>query len=108
MTVTYENFASWEQEKAVYLQKIAIELGMDLDGSGEIGVNRSSGYTYLWLEDYSFVLYLSIACELKKHDVWVMYTNSDTGEEYEDTLDCIGYTYQDIEGWVNKIIGDAA
>jgi len=55
----------------MYLQKIALGLGMKLDGSGEIGVNKSSGYTYLWLEDYSFVLYLSIACELEKHDVWI-------------------------------------
>ena len=108
MTVTYENFVSWEQEKAVYLQKIAIELGMDLDGSGEIAVNRSSGNTYLWLEDYSFVLYLSIACELKKHDVWVMYQDINTGEEHEDTLDCIGDTYQDIENWISKNIEEVA
>ena len=108
MTINYENFVSWEQEKAVYLQKIAIELGMDLDGIGEISVNRISGKTYLRLEDYSFVLYLSIACELKKHDVWVMYQNSITGEGYEETLDCIGDTYQDVENWINKTIEEVA
>ena len=108
MTIEYEDFTSWEQEKAVYLQKVALELGMNLDGSGEIGVNKSSGYTYLWLEDYSFVLYLTIACELEKHDVWVMYTDFDTSEEHEDTLTSIGNTYQDLESWVAKKIGDVA
>ena len=108
MTVTYENFVSWEQEKAVYLQKIAIELGMDLDGIGEIAVNRSKSKTYLLLEAYSFTLYLSIACELEKHDVWVLYQDYKTGEEHEETLDCIGDTYQDIENWINKIIKEVA
>ncbi len=104
MTVTYENLVSWEQEKAVYLQKIAIELGMDLDGQGEIGVNRYSGYTYLWLEDYSFVLYLSIACELKRRDVWVLTTDNATGEEFEEELIAIGTSVDELESWANEVI----
>ena len=108
MTIEYENFTNWEQEKAVYLQKVALELGMHLDGAGEIAVNKSSGYTYLWLEDYSFVLYLSIACELVKNDVWVLYQDSETGGEHEDTLTSIGGTYQDIEDWVTGIVGEVA
>ena len=103
MTATYENLVGWEQEKAVYLQKVALDLGMDLDGSGEIGVNRSSRYTYLYLEDYSFILYMHISCELNESDVWVSYINSENGEEIDETLDIIGDTYTDIENWLQNV-----
>ena len=108
MTVTYENFTYEEQEKVIFLQKIAIELGMDLDGKGEIAINRSKSKTYLVLEDYTFMLYLSIACELEKHDVWVLYQDYNTGEEHEETLDGIGNTYQDIENWISKSTEEVA
>jgi len=108
MQINYESFGVWEQEKAVYLQSTALELGMDLDGHGDIGVNRSSGYTYLWMEDYSFVLYMPIYCELQSSDVWVMYMDSETGEEFEDTLDSIGDTVHALAAWVDKIIEEVA
>ncbi len=103
MTVNYESLVAWEQQKAVYLQRTALSLGMDLDGHGDIGVNRHSGYTYLWMEEYSFVLYMPIHCELQPSDVWVMYMDSETGEEYEDTLDSIGDTIHALEAWVDSL-----
>lgn len=108
MNVNYESMVAWEQQKAVYLQQTALNLDMDLDGHGDIGVNRSSGYTYLWMEEYSFVLYMPIYCELQPSDVWVMYMDSETGEEFEDTLDSIGDTHHALDAWVDKIIEEVA
>lgn len=102
MIIDYEYFVDWEISKAVYLQQVALDLGMNLNGTGSIAVNKYSGYTYLYLEDYSFVLYLPIVCELIPGDVWVLYTD-ENGEEYEDTLDCIGTNVNSIENWVNAI-----
>ena len=87
MTVDFGKFCEWEQDKANYLVKIARQLGMDVSGYGMLDVNPNSGYTYLWLEDYPFTLYMPIGCELQESDVWVLRTNPEDGEEAEKTLD---------------------
>ena len=51
---------NWERKKAIYLMEIAEnKLNMNLSNYGEIAVNQNSGYTYLWLEDYNFTLYMA-------------------------------------------------
>lgn len=82
------NMCEWERKKAIYLLFIADEIGFDYSsGSGSIGVNNSSGYTYLWSENYSFCLFMPISCELEKTDVCALWTNPDTGYEIEIELE---------------------
>ena len=102
MKTNYENMGKWELEKAVFLQKIAVDLGMDLTGYGEVSVNPNSGYTYLWLEDYSFTLYMPINCELVKTDVVALWSNPNDGEEIEMELEA-DTRLSDIEDWAQDL-----
>ena len=86
MKLDFTKLEGWELTKAIYLIQKAKELGMSLDGYGEIAVNPNSGYTYLWSEDYPFTLYMPINCQLSNDDVYVMYTDSDNGDEVEKPL----------------------
>jgi hypothetical protein len=86
MKTNYETMTSWEIEKASYLILTAKELGMKLDCYGEVSVNPNSGYTYIWLEDYEFTLYMPINCDLQREDVYVLFTDFETGEETEESL----------------------
>ena len=104
MTINFENFQGWELSKAIYLVQTARNLGMDLRGSGEVGVNPNGGYTYLWLEDHGFSLYMPIDCRLNENDVWVLLTNLDNGEEYEERLTKFS-DLEEIEEWCEEKIG---
>lgn len=94
------NMCTWERKKAIYLLEVAENLGMNIEGYGEIAVNQNSGYTYLWLEDYNFTLYMPITCDLKKEDIWIMYTNFNNGDEIEISLD--NMSLEDIYQWVEE------
>jgi len=98
---TLNKMCGWERQKAMYLIQIAEELGMDIDSYGEIGVNPNSGYTYIWLEDYQFSLYMPIDCELTKGDIWVNYSSPENGEEYEIPLG--KKTISELEGWASYV-----
>lgn len=102
MKTNYENMFKWEIEKAIFLQKVAVDLGMDVSGYGEVAVNPNSGYTYLWLEDYSFCLYMPINCDLIKEDVYALWSNPVTGEEIEMSLEN-ETTLNDLENWVESL-----
>jgi hypothetical protein len=102
MHTNFETMTGWEIEKASYLVLTAKKLGMKLDCYGELSVNSSSGYTYLWLENHNFTLYMPINCDLKRDDVYVIYTNSETGKETEESLKQFK-TLNDIEEWVSYI-----
>ena len=86
MEIKLDDMCSWEQEKAIYLLKVAKNLGMDVDGYGQLAVNSNSGNTFLWLEDYNFCLYLPINCKLVKKDIVVNYSCPMDGEETEIQL----------------------
>lgn len=90
----------WEREKAMFLIKVAEGLGMDIEGYGELAVNENSGYTYLWLEDYSFTLYMPINCDLETKDVYALWSSPYDGEEKEITLDNL--TLGDLEKWAGE------
>ena len=99
------NMCDWERTKALYLISIAQELDMDLDSYGEINVNNNSGYTYLWLENYPFTLYMPIDCELTKDCVNVMWINFENGEEIETSLSSFT-SYEplnDILNWISDL-----
>jgi len=87
----------WERQKAMFLIQTAENLGMDIDCYGTIGVNQNSGYTYLWLEDYQFCLYMEINCELTKGDIYASYSSPENGEEFEIPLG--KKTLIELEGW---------
>ena len=74
--VNYEelnNMCEWERDKALYLVKIAEELGYDTKDA-YIGVNNNSGYTYIWSEWERFTLYMPISCDLQKSDIGAILT----------------------------------
>jgi hypothetical protein len=100
MEYKLNDMCSWEKQKAVFLIGVAEQLGMNLDSYGEVAVNSTSGYTYLWSEDYNFTLYMPINCELKKEDVYALWTNSNDGEERETSIKDMDL--KDIEDWASK------
>ena len=102
MEANYKNMGKWELEKAVFLQNVAVGLGMDLSGYGTVDVNPNSGYTYLWLEDYPFCLFMPISCELVVDYVSAMWSNPEDGEEHEFNLDK-NTTLSDLEAWVKEL-----
>ena len=83
-TSKLNTMCDWERQKAIFLMNYAENtLGMNLSSYGEIGVNPNSGYTYLWLEDYSFCLYMPINCDLSTDDIYCLWTNNENGEEID-------------------------
>jgi hypothetical protein len=102
MKTNYDQMTDWEIQKASYLILTAKELGMKLDSYGEVNVNPNSGYTYIWLEDYGFSLYMPISCELQRKDVYVLLTDYETGEEIDESLEHFE-SIQDIYEFINTI-----
>lgn len=102
MEINSKNMCAWELQKAGYLIMIAGQLGMDVSGYGECSVNPNSGNTYIWLEGYNFTLYMPISCELKKSDIWVVWTDPEDGEETEKTLDEFN-NLTEIEEWCTEL-----
>lgn len=100
MEYKLNDMQGWERQKACFLIEIAEKLGMNLDSYGEVAVNSTSGNTYLWSEDYNFSLHMPINCELKKEDVYALWTNSNDGEERETNIKDMDL--KAIEDWANK------
>lgn len=96
------DMCEWEQDKALFLIKVAKSLGMNTKSYGDLAVNPNSGYTYLWLEDYSFTLYMPINCELNKDDVYALWSSPEDGEEVEFKL-TESTTLEDLELWAKKL-----
>jgi hypothetical protein len=96
MTIS-KDLAGWELEKALYLIQTANNLKMDLEDT-EVNVNNNSGYVYLYNEFYNFCLYMNINCELQKSDVYVIYTDMETGAEIHASLNTFK-DLKDIENW---------
>lgn len=102
MNLDFQKLSGWELTKAIYLVQQAKELGMSLNGYGQIDVNPNSGYTYLWSEDYPFSLYMPIDCRLNPNDVYVLYSDSMNGEEVEESLSKFN-SLEEIYEWVEKL-----
>ena len=101
MEYKFKDMCDWERKKAVFLMGIAEDLGINTNSSGEVAVNKNSGYTYIWSEDYNFSLYMPINCELIKSDIAALWTNSENGEEHEFNLK-ENTTLEDIENWATE------
>ena len=100
-TENLNKMCDWERKKAIFILGEAEKLGMNTGSYGELAVNQNSGYTYLWIEDYCFTLYMPISCELVKTDIYAMWTNSNDGEEVEIELK-EDTTLKDLEDWAEK------
>jgi hypothetical protein len=102
MKTNYDQMNDWEIQKASYLILTAKQLGMDFNSYGEVNVNQYSGHTYIWLEDYGFTLYMPINCDLQRKDVYVLFTDFETGEETEESLEHFT-SINDIYEFINTI-----
>ena len=102
LMANFSKLCQWEQDKVLFLCLVARDLEMNISGYGIIDVNPNSGYTYLWLEDYMFTLYMPISCELKKADVWASWTDSYDGREEEMRL-TPNTSLRDLEMWADNL-----
>ena len=74
---------NWEGQKAIFMMHIAEQFGFETSKHTQIGVNPNSGNTWVWDEFWSVCLYMPINCDLKMSDIWVCWTNPESGEEHE-------------------------
>ena len=85
-TENLNKMCDWERQKAIFILSEAEKLGINTASYGELAVNPNSGYTYLWVEDYNFSLYLPINCELQKSDIIALWSCSECGQEEKTDL----------------------
>jgi hypothetical protein len=102
MEIISASMCDWEIQKAGFLITEAGKLGMNVSGYGQVAVNPNSGYTYLWLEDYLFTLYMPINCELVKTDISAIWSNPENGEEEEYGLKA-DTTLNNLEEWCQEL-----
>lgn len=98
-----EKLQGWELDKALYLIKVANQINMDLSEYTIVDVNNTSGYVYLFDDNYNFSLYMPINCDLIKDDIYALYTDFDNGDEHEIDLSSINDVEQ-IENWIDDLI----
>lgn len=89
------NMGNNELIKAGKLLVKAGELGMDVSGYGALDVNATSGYVYLWVEDYNFTLFVDLQGKIK-----ALYSCPVDGEE---TIKERVYSLQDVSMWASKM-----
>ena len=94
------NLSSNPMRKIGLLITKASDLGMDVSGYGFADENPNSGYVYLWLEDYSFTLFIDLGSD----DIKALWTNSDDGEEIEITVDEM--SLDDLHEWAHKLYAE--
>jgi hypothetical protein len=77
MEINNKNLGNKQLRKIALLMTKASDLGMNLSSYGFADENQNSGYTYLWLEDYPFTLFMASNSE----EVWACWSNPEDGEE---------------------------
>ena len=95
------NLCSNATRKIGLLIVAASQLGMDVSGYGFADENQYSGNVYLWLEDYSFALYIALGCD----DIYALWSNPENGDETE--IEIAGKTLRDIEAWAEGLRAEA-
>lgn len=76
----------------------ASDLGMDVGGYGMADENKNSGYVYIWLEDYSFTLYIGPSGD---DEIYALWTDPEDGEEHE--IEVKGKSLNDLYDWVESL-----
>lgn len=98
MEINNKNLGNKQLRKIALLMTKASDLGMDLSGYGFADENQNSGYTYLWLEDYPFTLFMSSNSE----EVWACWSNPEDGEEtVTNVLDEM--SLDNLYDWVSEL-----
>lgn len=95
------NLCSNATRKVGLLITKASDLGMDVSGYGFADENPNSGYVYLWLEDYSFTLYIGLGSDT----IYALWTNPNDGEETE--IDVAGMPLRELEDWAQRLYNEA-
>jgi hypothetical protein len=95
------NLCSNATRKIGLLITKASELGMDVSGYGFADENQNSGNVYIWLEDYSFTLYIGLGSDT----IYALWTNPNDGEEVE--IEVQGQSLSDLEDWAHKLYSRA-
>ena len=101
MEFKLDKMCDWERKKAVFLMSVSEDLGYNLTEYGEVAVNSSSGYVYIWSENFNFSLYMPIDCDLVKSDIVALWTDSENGDELTFDLE-ENTTLEDIEKWADE------
>ena len=91
------NLCSNATRKIGLLITKASDLGMDIGGYGEASENTSSGNVYLWLEDYSFTLYIGLGSDT----IYASWSNPIDGEEEE--VEVGSMSLDDLWTWANGL-----
>ena len=91
------NLCSNATRKIALLITEASDLGMDISGYGFADENTNSGNVYLWLEDYSFTLFIG----LNSDTIYALWTNFNDGKEKETEAE--GKSLQDLLDWANAL-----
>lgn len=91
------NLCSNATRKIGLLITKAADLGMDVSGYGFADENTNSGNVYLWLEDYSFTLYIGLGSD----EIYALWTNPENGEEIETETE--GKTLAELEDWASDL-----
>ena len=91
------NMCSNALRKVALLITKASDLGMDVSGYGEAAENNSSGNVYLWLEDYSFCLFISLGSD----EIYANWTDSNNGEEHDTAVG--NHTLESLEAWCAEL-----
>jgi hypothetical protein len=104
MKTHFDKMTKKQAEKAQFILKTALNLGMKIDGYGDLAVNDHSGNVYLWLEDYPFCLFMPTDCDLifTEFDVFVNWTDYNSGDEFVKCLSNFS-TLEDIYQWCDKL-----
>ena len=91
------NLCSNATRKIALLITKASDLGMDISGYGFADENTSSGNIYLWLENYSFTLFIGLGSDT----IYALWTNFNDGEEIEVEIE--NMSLFDIEHWAQDL-----
>lgn len=78
----------------------ASDIGMDVSGYGMADENPNSGNVYLWLEEYSFTLFITLGDDA----IWASWTDSNDGEEHE--TEAAGKTLAELESWASELANE--
>ena len=98
MEINTSKMVANEIRKVGLLIAAASKIKMDTSGYGLVDVNQNSGYTYLWLEDYPFSLYIP---PFGDDDVYALWTNPENGDEEE--IEVKSMELSDLYDWVEKL-----
>ena len=99
----HQNLCANATRKVALLITKASSLGMDISGYGYAGENPNSGNVYLWLDDYTFMLFIDLSGDDEIQAIW---TDSYNGDE--ETRSASNATLRELETWAAYLDFSAA